>query len=91
MEIKQIWEEALKIIEQEVTTAVSFDTWIVPIVPCGIDDNKFILQVEDIVAKETIEFRMMNIIRNAVKYASKKEYEIVLIIPEERNRFPFRA
>ena len=86
MEIKQIWEEALKIIEQEVTSAVSFDTWIVPIVPCGIDDNKFILQVEDIVAKETIEFRMMNIIRNAVKYASKKEYEIVLIIPEEQRR-----
>ena len=86
MEIKQIWEEALKIIEQEVTSAVSFDTWIVPIVPCGIDENKFILQVEDIVAKETIEFRMMNIIRNAVKYASKKEYEIVLIIPEEQRR-----
>ena len=86
MEIKQIWEEALKIIEQEVTSAVSFETWIVPIVPCGIDENKFILQVEDIVAKETIEFRMMNIIRNAVKYASKKEYEIVLIIPEEQRR-----
>ena len=86
MEIKQIWEEALKIIEQEVTSAVSFETWIVPIVPCGIDENKFILQVEDIVAKETIEFRMMNIIRNAVKYASKKEYEIVLIIPEEQRK-----
>ena len=36
MELKQIWEEALKIIENE-TPAVSFETWIEPIIPCGID------------------------------------------------------
>ena len=33
MELEQIWEEALKMIEEE-TSPVSFATWIQPIVPC---------------------------------------------------------
>ena len=46
MELKQIWEEALKIIEEE-TSPVSFETWIQRIIPCGMEGNQVILQVEN--------------------------------------------
>ena len=56
MELEQIWEEALKMIEEE-TSPVSFATWIQPIVPCGIIGNKIILQVKESFLKEIIEKR----------------------------------
>lgn len=86
MELKQIWEEALKIIEQEAPSAVSFETWILPVVPCGIDGNRFILQAESDIYKETIEKRYLPIIRNAIKFIAKKEYEIVILTEEEQKK-----
>lgn len=86
MELKQIWEEALKIIEQEAPSAVSFETWILPVVPCGIDGNQFILQAESDIYKETIEKRYLPIIRNAIKFIAKKEYEIVILTEEEQKK-----
>ena len=54
MELKQIWEAALEHIK-EGTSTVSFETWIQPIIPCGIDGNKIILQVENNFFKEMLE------------------------------------
>ena len=85
MELKQIWEEALKIIEQEAPSAVSYETWFRPIIPCGIDGNQLILQVESPLAKETIEKRYFPILRNAVKYVAKKEFEIIMVTEEEQK------
>ena len=84
MELKQIWEEALKIIEEE-TSPVSFETWIQPIIPCGIDGNQLILQVENAFFKEMLEKRNLPIIRNAVKFVTKNEYEIVITTEEEQK------
>lgn len=50
MELEQIWEEALKMIEEE-TSPVSFATWIQPIVPCGIIGNKIILPGKGILSQ----------------------------------------
>ena len=66
MELEQIWEEALKMIEEE-TSPVSFATWIQPIVPCGIIGNKIILQVKESFLKEIIEKRHLPLIRTAIK------------------------
>ncbi len=84
MELKQLWEEALKIIEEEIS-AVSFETWIQPIIPCGIDGNRLILQVENSFFKEMLEKRNLPIIRSAVKYVAKQEYEIVILTEEEQK------
>lgn len=84
MELKQIWEEALKIIEEE-TSPVSFETWIQPIIPCGIDGNQVILQVENAFFKEMLEKRYLPFIRNAIKFVTKNEYDIVLMTEEEQR------
>ena len=84
MELEQIWEEALKMIEEE-TSPVSFATWIQPIVPCGIIGNKIILQVKESFLKETIEKRPLPLIRTAIKMVTKNEYDIMITTEEEQN------
>lgn len=84
MELEQIWEEALKMIEEE-TSPVSFATWIQPIVPCGIIGNKIILQVKESFLKEIIEKRPLPLIRTAIKMVTKNEYDIMITTEEEQN------
>ncbi|MBQ2411959.1 MAG: chromosomal replication initiator protein DnaA, partial [Anaerotignum sp.] len=84
MELKQIWEEALKIIKEE-TSPVSYETWIEPVIPCGIDGNQIILQVENNFFKEMLEKRYLTFIRNAIKFVTKNEYDIVLLTEEEQK------
>ena len=84
MELKQIWEEALKMIEEE-TSPVSFATWIQPIVPCGIIGNKIILQVKESFLKEIIEKRHLPLIRTAIKMVTKNEYDIMITTEEEQK------
>lgn len=83
MELEQIWEEALKMIEEE-TSPVSFATWIQPIVPCGIIGNKIILQVKESFLKEIIEKRHLPLIRTAIKMVTKNEYDIMITTEEEQ-------
>lgn len=84
MELEQIWEEALKMIEEE-TSPVSFATWIQPIVPCGIIGNKIILQVKESFLKEIIEKRHLPLIRTAIKMVTKNEYDIMITTEDEQN------
>ena len=55
-QISRIWEETLKLIEEEVST-VSFETWIQPIIPCGIEGDRLYLQVENEFYREMLEKR----------------------------------
>lgn len=82
-QISRIWEETLKIIEEEIST-VSFETWIQPIIPCGIEGSRLYLQVENEFYREMLEKRNLTLIRNAVKQAAHQEYEIVILTEEEK-------
>lgn len=81
---KQIWEEAMSIIKEEITK-VSFETWIEPIIPCGIEGNQFILQVQNTFFKEMLEKRNLPSIQNAIKFVTKTDYEIVILTEEEQK------
>ena len=41
-EIKQYWNRALKILEEESSSPVSFETWILPIVPTKLKKTLYI-------------------------------------------------
>ena len=86
-QISRIWEETLKLIEEEVST-VSFETWIQPIIPCGIEGDRLYLQVENEFYREMLEKRNLTLIRNAVKQAAHREYEIVILTEEEKFSKP---
>lgn len=89
-QFSRIWEEALKSIEEEIST-VSYETWIRPIIPCGIEGNRFYLQVENEFYKEMLEKRNLPLIRSAVKQAAHQEYEIVILTEEEKMAKPAPA
>lgn len=80
------WKEALKIIEEEISSYVSFETWIQPLVPYEIKGNDFILYIPENFYKETIEKRHLPLIRSAVKQVSKKDYNIIIFTDDDLKK-----
>lgn len=83
MDINTYWNEALKIIEQEISSPVSYETWILPIVPVGIDGSHFILRVSEPFYKEMLEKRHLPLIRNAIKTVTQVNYDIVILTGDD--------
>ncbi len=77
------WEEALRILEKESSSAVSFETWIKPLVPLRIEGDNFYLQIGETFYKETIEKRYLSLIRSAVRTVTKKDYNIIILTEDE--------
>ena len=85
MDINQSWNAALKLIEQEISSSIGFETWILPIVPVGIDGSRFLLQVSDNVCKEILEKRHLTLIRSALKNVTGINYDIVILTEGEKT------
>lgn len=81
-QMKQYWNEALKILEEESSSPVSYTTWILPIVPYAIENNEFILQIGDSFYRDMLEKRYLSLIQNVVRKVTQKDY-IVRIITDE--------
>lgn len=82
---KQYWKQALHIMQEESSSPVSYRTWILPIVPCHIEDNVFIIQVYDDFYKEMVSKRYLTLIQNAIAEVTKKQYEIKIITESEKQ------
>ena len=80
--LDQIWEESLKLIKSELTE-VSFNTWLGSIKPVQINNEDLILSTPTDFNKQILEDRYIVLIKNAVKQAANKEYNIVIVTPEE--------
>jgi len=85
--IKQYWQEALKIIEGESSSSVSFETWILPIVPFAIEGDYFVLQVSNNFYKEMIEKRYLSLIKNAIKTVTKNDFTIEIKTEDDLPQF----
>ena len=83
MDIKQYWSQALQIIEKENNSPVSFETWIMPITPVTIQENRFILRTLDDFHREMLQNRYVQQIQAALKAVTKKDYEIVVLVEGE--------
>ncbi len=83
MDVTTSWNAALKIIEQEISSPISYETWILPIVPIGINGNRFLLRVGESFYKEMLEKRHLPLIRNALKAVTNMDYEIVILTEGE--------
>lgn len=82
-QVTEYWNEALKIIEEESSSLVSFETWIMPLVPLEIEGNNFILKIGDSFYKEMIEKRYMSLIKNSIKKITSKEYNVIIFTEDE--------
>lgn len=81
-DLDTIWNEVLKLIKVELTE-VSFNTWLKTIKPITITENRIILAAPNEFTKGILEGRYFNLIKNAIKQVTEKEYEIQFTIPGE--------
>lgn len=88
LQANEIWEEALKIIEKEITP-LSFNTWIKPLKPISAHNNCFTLETDDIFFKDLINDRYLNLIENVIKQITNTPYSVKITIPNENfNKSP---
>lgn len=86
-QINEYWERALKIIEQEMSSSIGFNTWIKPLVPKEIKGNQFILYVEEPFYKKTVELRHLSLIRNVIHEITNKDYDVIILAKDDLENF----
>lgn len=82
LNLDDIWNDTLRLIKTELTE-VSFNTWFKTIEPLVINDNQIILGAPNEFTKGILVARYLTLIKNAVKQATNKEFDIKFIIPGE--------
>lgn len=75
-DLNTLWNKTIKVIEDELSE-VSFNTWIKPIQPYSIEDNKINLVVKNNFTKGILDSRYSKLIKSAIKLITDKDYEIV--------------
>ena len=86
MNVKNIWKEALKQIQLELST-ISFDLWISSLEPLDFKDKTFYLSTTSETAKIRIEKTLLPQIENALKALSNEISVIQILDPDEKNKF----
>ncbi len=79
-DLKGIWQDVLKIIEEEIMAPVSFKTWFLPIRPEQITDRKLTLSVPNKMIRDIIEQKYMDLLRNSVVHVTKQELDLDIMI-----------
>src|SRR5699024_5004316 len=82
--LEDIWNNTLKLIKVELTE-VSFNTWLKPIEPLSMENDDILLAVPNDFTKSILEGRYLNLIKNAIKQATNKNYDISFTIPGENS------
>ncbi len=80
--LDSIWNDVLDIIKVELTE-VSYNTWLKTIIPISMSENNIVLAAPNDFTKGILEGRYLNLIKNSIKEATKKDYSIQFIIPGE--------
>ncbi|MDI9476348.1 MAG: chromosomal replication initiator protein DnaA [Natronincolaceae bacterium] len=88
-ELPQIWEKTLGLIKPELTE-VSFSTWIKPIEPIFLKDDKIILGASNIFAKDILVSRYTTLIANAINQITSNKYKVEFIVPSEEKPISFK-
>ncbi|MCT4594656.1 MAG: chromosomal replication initiator protein DnaA [Anaeromicrobium sp.] len=78
--LSEIWQMALNLLKTELTE-VSYNTWLKPIEPIALHNNRIVLAVANDFSKGILEARYASLISNALKQVTSKEYNLEFTIP----------
>lgn len=83
-ELKALWEEVLELLQPELTP-ISYDTWIAPLTPTGLDERerKLYLSSYNEFSRSILSGRYKPVIENAVRSAFGIDLKVAFIAPEE--------
>lgn len=86
-ELKRIWKKVSEELAKDITT-VSYDSWIKPITPEAIDENKITLKVPFPINKTMIMTKYISLIESCVEAVTLRKFEIEVIVDEEEGDVP---
>ena len=81
-QLTKIWEQALELMKPELTE-ISFNTWIRPLRPISLQEDRLVLETHSGFNRGMLESRYSFLIQNAVRQITGKNCEISFILPEE--------
>ncbi len=79
-DVNELWEKCLPILKAEISSNVSFDTWILPLKPHSMDINSILIATDMDMVKSMVTNRYLDLIKNTVKQVAGKEYAINIIL-----------
>lgn len=82
--LASVWEDTMLLIKDELQE-VSFNTWFKVVQLIEITDDKIILCSPNEFMKNILETRYITLIFNALEQVTARQYDIKVILPEERD------
>ena len=79
--LTKLWTDALSQLKDEIS-AVSFDTWIEPIVPEKIDNDRITLSVPGSLHRNMIATKYRSLIESCITAVAGRGYELEVVVPE---------
>ncbi|MGI6777181.1 MAG: chromosomal replication initiator protein DnaA [Acetivibrionales bacterium] len=88
-QLNSIWNNTLNLLKNELTE-ISFNTWIKTIEPVSLNSGSIDLGVPAEFNKGILESRYSTLIKNALKQATSKEYDVNFLVPSQEsiNKYP---
>ena len=83
--LEEDWNKVLELLKSDMLE-ISFNTWIQPITPVSITDTDVYLRTNSKFAKDQIVNKYHNLIKNAFREVTNKDYTINLILPNEEEQ-----
>lgn len=83
-ELFDYWERAKELLKEEMTN-ISFETWVKPLEPIGIQNNTITLKAISVFQKDMIESRYLDLIKNTFNFITKKDYSIFIYYNENEG------
>ena len=81
-ELERIWKKVAEELSKEIS-AVSYDSWIKPITPEGIDETKITLKVPFSVNKNMIMTKYFSLIESCLEAVTSRKFDIEVVVDDE--------
>ncbi|ADG81948.1 chromosomal replication initiator protein DnaA [Thermincola potens JR] len=81
IDLSELWQNALSIMKKQVSKP-SFETWLKSTEPVDINNHTMTIRVPNAFARDWLETRYYNLIKNALKEAANLKVELSFIFPE---------
>ncbi len=83
--LSDLWTKSLEYISEELSSKVSYRTWIETIVPYKITDDTIYLNVPTDINKSMVETRYIDLIKNSILESCGKMYEIDIVVGTKKE------
>lgn len=83
--LSDLWTKSLEYISEELSSKVSYRTWIETIVPYKISDDTIYLSVPTDINKSMVETRYIDLIKNSILESCGKKYDIDIVVGNKKE------